>query len=239
MNGVFRGRHREGNRTTGPPRQVEGMRSVGGTDEEIRAVSPRISLWLHPTTVRERDPRRLGRERADRAHALLATPFFLDLRLTRAAGPTDAVTLKSEELEAYLRSSKMSNEALDALSEAAWNIYSTERSIGASEKAWVEAGLNATVLAVHVGDGLMTQSVAEEGRVQLQFRHQLIHDHLVSRRLACMQPEGWRAPRFDVATLDASSFDALSLAAEQIEAVDLLIEFLREMYDWNYRAGTA
>jgi len=176
----------------------------------------------------------LGSQAPARPHPLLATPFFLDLRLKREAGPADEVRLKSDELEAYLRRVIFEDGALEALSLAAWNVYS-KRSLSAPEQVWTAGGLDTSALNKYVADGLMTHESSEEGTL-FQFRHQLIHDYLVSRRLARMDAMDWRAPRFDDVTLEGSSFDALALAAEQIDNDQRLIEFLREMYDWNYRA---
>jgi len=79
--------------------------------------------------------------------------------------------------------------------------------------------------------GMLTK--AEKG--ETWFRHQLFHDFLAGFHLSCLKCEEWRSENFDIATLGASSSDALDFAIELAheKASDLIIE----IYDWNYGAA--
>lgn len=65
-----------------------------------------------------------------------------------------------------------------------------------------------------------------------QYRHQLIHDYLVARRLANKKAE-WNDLGFDAATWRGQSPEALEMAATLV-APQEVPTFLRRVYDWHY-----
>jgi len=75
------------------------------------------------------------------------------------------------------------------------------------------------------------------------FSHQLFHDFLAGYRLATgneSQFDGpaapfWSSTNFDVATLQAKSFEALDFAVELLP--DRADAFVIEVNDWNYQAA--
>jgi hypothetical protein len=80
--------------------------------------------------------------------------------------------------------------------------------------------------------------------IRARFRHQTFHDFAIGQRLSWIS-EGedetfWRNQTFDIATLNAASFEALDYAVEALTArgdPNLTADrFLTEVYDWNYGA---
>jgi cytidine deaminase len=71
------------------------------------------------------------------------------------------------------------------------------------------------------------------------FDHHLKHDYLVSKFISA-DPQRWAADNFNVITFNASSFDTVVLAMEQMPDQGRADGFFRALYDWNiYGAGYA
>ena len=86
--------------------------------------------------------------------------------------------------------------------------------------------------------GSATDKLEAAGRLvldppQASFDHHLFHDTLAARWLAADKAR-WNRADLNALTFDASSFDALALALEQLPDPALVDLFVRRIYDWNY-----
>lgn len=122
---------------------------------------------------------------------------------------------------------QLSDQDIGALSRAAFQLYQSDRS-----RLFTIADLR-LLSEDRVVDSLIEDGViAKDGDVG-SFSHHLIHDYLASVALA-EDRSLWNSDGFDTVTLDASSFDALSMTLEQLELPALADLFIRSVYDWNF-----
>jgi hypothetical protein len=71
------------------------------------------------------------------------------------------------------------------------------------------------------------------------FQHHIVHDFLAAKHVARLDPNLWTPALFRDLSFDASSFDAVELAFEQLAEAPADL-FLQKLYDWNlYAAGYA
>jgi hypothetical protein len=68
------------------------------------------------------------------------------------------------------------------------------------------------------------------------FEHHLLHDFLAARHLA-KNTQLWNAKGFDIVTLKASSFDALTLALPQLSSDVAVEDLVQRVYEWNFYAA--
>jgi HEAT repeat protein len=156
--------------------------------------------------------------------------FFRDLSETQGI---DAGTSAEAHRQFLMDYSELGDTEIRSLAEAALELYQTFQARSFSLEA----------LQMLVGKGLSTKAIdsgviVEAGSLRA-FRHHLIHDFLASAALAS-RPDRWSQTYFDAVTLRASSFDALTMALEQLTNPGEADRLLRSIYDWNpYAAAYA
>jgi hypothetical protein len=164
----------------------------------------------------------------DSTRELLRSPYFLDAFL-RQGGTWRS---KAEELHDYFVRHALGEEEIDRVSKAAFRLYG-----GATRTFSFRA------FAEMVGAGTATK-LSNSGALVVSgdlayFDHHLKHDYLVSKFISS-DANRWTTENFNTLTFNASSFDTVELAMEQIEERAEADRFLRSLYDWNiYGAGYA
>jgi hypothetical protein len=161
---------------------------------------------------------------------LAGIAFFRDLSETQAI---DAGTSADAHRQFLMDYSGLSNAEIGLLAEGALDVY----------ESFQARSFSLDALQDLVGIGLATKAVDSGvivGAGSLHaFRHHLIHDFLASAALA-VRPDRWCQKYFDAVTLRASSFDALTMALEQLTDPGEADRLLRSIYDWNpYAAAYA
>jgi hypothetical protein len=153
---------------------------------------------------------------------LLKRPFFLNTALVDDIAASGG----AESLSAYFTYRIGLNE-IESLSLAAFDAYSTYRSRVFS-LSWLRSRV-----ADQTIEKLIEAGALRDDGDRAWFSHHLLHDFLAANALSTM-PENWTPHAFGVITLDASSFDALRLTAEQVSEPGHCDELIRAIYDWNY-----
>jgi nucleoside phosphorylase len=168
-----------------------------------------------------------GLEARDRE--LLTLPFFLDIAL-RAETPT--LVSAGTAIRRFLNDEIGLDEVEIAdLSELAYEVYEEAQSPSFDTRR-ARSRISATTWAKLTGADVLQTTPAGLA----QFRHQLIHDYLVSTFLA-RRADKWNIAGFDVATLQASSFEVLSMSLEQVSGAERADGLLKAVYDWNWYAA--
>jgi len=159
---------------------------------------------------------------------LLSSPYFLDLYLKDGK----VQRTKSDEFRAYFLSHVISEDELDVAANAAFEAYRTQSRTFKVDDFTKYAGPQ------------IVEKLRDSGTLMIDgelayFDHHLKHDYLVSRFLSSHKSL-WNADTFKIVSFGASSFEAITLALEQVPSVEDSDFFLRRVYDWNpYASGTA
>jgi hypothetical protein len=167
-------------------------------------------------------------ELADDTRALLRSPYFLDAYLRHGK----LQRTRAEELHDYFVRHALGENEIERVAAAAFRLYSS---------ATRTFSLAAFIDMV----GAETAKKLTDSRALIQngdlayFDHHLKHDYLVSKFISA-DPQRWTAENLNVITFNASSFDTVVLAMEQMVDLESADRFLRALYDWNiYGAGYA
>lgn len=124
----------------------------------------------------------------------------------------------------------LSDVDLDRAAEAAFKVYANSARTFSLEEFRSIAGDAITSRLLDAG------AIVSEGDLAF-FDHHLKHDYLASRYLISDRRR-WSSPVFATITFDASSFETIVMAMEQIDDSTVADELLRKLYDWNiYGAG--
>jgi hypothetical protein len=159
---------------------------------------------------------------------LLSSPYFLDGYLKNPS----IFQTRSAEFETFFLNHSLNEAELSATSEAAFGAYEMLSRTFVRSKFEAVAGVGAMKKLIAAG------IVLEEG-ARAYFDHHLKHDFLAARFLA-KHENLWTAISFKFLTFNASSFDAIALAIEQIQEPQKADRFFRKVFDWNlYGAGYA
>jgi hypothetical protein len=153
---------------------------------------------------------------------LLATPFFLDQALKGHTGRTEADTL----LQYF--TTVLNREGLRLASMAAYRAYERYMSRTFSLRFFAEVAGNATTERLREAGDLTVTDQTDTA----YFSHHLKHDFLAAAHFKDEQ-DAWEGHGFDVLSLKASSFDALTLALQQLQNSHDADEFVTRAYDWN------
>lgn len=169
-------------------------------------------------------------ELSDREQKFLSTPFFLNLVLDM---DNPHVGSKSDALRQFFLGEDnlgLDDTELERLSSAGFHMYEYHDSTTFSPESFRD------VINEDLYDELESSGVIRErSRDEATFMHQLLQDYLAARHLV-QNPDTWNAECFDAVTIESASFDALSLAVEQIPPNDSGDRLLKEIYDWNWLA---
>lgn len=207
--------------------------SVLVADRLVRRELPNLNRWRVgsplPLTLEE-VRKHLGKGIVIAADDIRTSPFFLDaeLRAGSSGGGRVATLKRLMHLHAGL-----SGAELPIVSKAAYNAYLKSRS-----RTFEREGFEAAV-----GDAIATK-LRESGTIRFGkaiafFQHHIVHDFLAAYWVSLQDPGSWGPSLFRTLSFEASSFDAIELAFEQLhrDRADL---FLQRLYDWNlYAAGYA
>ena len=155
---------------------------------------------------------------------LLSTPIFLNAKLRGGNGAADN---SAGVFHNYFRDNvSLSNEDLDLAADAAFRAYADDRSrtfsVASFEQITRKPILDKLVAA---------RALIVDGDLGF-FDHHLKHDYLASIYVATHSAE-WGPTLFDTATFSASSFDAMSMALQQIRNEREADQFVQFLYDWN------
>jgi nucleoside phosphorylase len=160
------------------------------------------------------------------SRGLLALPFFLDL------------ALRGSEPDAYTRAAALGAFITEQARIAADDLITaqsvTAAAYTAAQRFLAADAVNREVRAVLTDGGIV--AARESDDAPIEFAHQLFGDFLSSRHLL-EHEELWQSDGFDALTFAAESFDTVTLAAEQLDAVARGDRYLRNVYDWNWRAA--
>ena len=172
------------------------------------------------------------------SRCLLRSPFFLDLAL-RGAKLRSAT--RSEALGDFVnRQARLGTEIVVQISAA------TAAAYGKGSRRLPPDSLSIDAIEALVDSGIATRS--DGPRSDLSFTHDLFGDYFASLHLAAVG-EDWQPAelatisftrerwQFEGLSADAESFDAITLAAEQMPSRGVGDSYLRAVYDWNWRAA--
>jgi hypothetical protein len=148
---------------------------------------------------------------------LLTSPYFLNQVLKDE--PSDFATYFAKHVG-------LSEDEVSTLAAAAFQAYQRDASRLFS-LAYFKRVVGPAIL-----DRLVTSRDIVVVEDQAYFEHHLKHDYLAAVHLAADQ-DLWTSDSFDLVSFHASSFDALSMALEQITDTDDADLFVRRLYDWN------
>jgi nucleoside phosphorylase len=157
---------------------------------------------------------------------LLCVPFFLDraIRSRRVRLGSRATAVGD-----FLRDAGLAREEIDRTARCAFALYERGESV-----------LNSDDTANLQTDGLLDRLRAAEitvgGASGLIFAHQLVHQFLAGRHLGS-RPNAWTAETLDKVTAQAASLDAVGMTIAAIGQQVERDQFLRIVYDWNWRAA--
>ena len=160
---------------------------------------------------------------------ILRIPFFLDLKIRKAAELELAET-KSDMLEAFfLKQLRLQEADLDKIAEATITICKEYRSQTFDASTFNEKVREDLYRLLH-GASVLN----EEGT---GFDHHLWRDYLCARYLAKNEDKWVDYSFFDAATFTSESLEPLTMVVEQLQGKKIIDEFLRRVYDWNFYAA--
>jgi hypothetical protein len=174
------------------------------------------------------------------ARGLLRSPFFLNLAL---GGTGSFSHSRSASLRHFISDrASIDDTAVQEVVRATASAYAIEsRGVHANE-------LSPTTLTSLTESGIAAPDAADQA--VLRFNDSLVGDYFASLHLVeqassldateldaiTFSGDRWK---FDGLSADTESFDAITLAAEQLPTPATGDPFLRAVYDWNWRAAVA
>ena len=219
--------------------EVSGIRVViaDRLKDRLQNIAPLDRATILPLPIREMQTH-LGYAPIGTNAKLLATPFFLEMRLRVGKESDKASPLTRSEMfrEFFRDHAGVTDALLPRLAASAFKAYEESNSTVMPASSWMKVMSRYDVpddLQQKVLEGAMLQykpaNVTEE---VVEFRHQLLHDFLAGTHLAALEEKFWRAPNFDIATLETQSYDAIEFAAERLDVK--ATRFLVQVYDWSW-----
>ncbi len=170
--------------------------------------------------------RELYASASESERSLLTTPYFLNAFLQGGKLATSI----TDQMHQYFSSHAISDTELDTAADAAFKVYANASRTFPLSEFRTAAGASITDRLLAAG------AIVTEGDLGF-FDHHLKHDYLVSRYLVS-DPTRWSSLIFATITFDASSFETIVMAMEQIDNSAIADDLLRRLYDWNiYGAG--
>jgi hypothetical protein len=191
-----------------------------------RSAAERWSLARVLPLSQEQIDRALGRQGED--NKLLTRAFFLNLALGEGIDSASSVSTFAEYFRSHIG---LNDEELDTAARVAYQAYETSGSRIFPAEGFRDA-LGRDVWEKLVAGGAVVST--RDGSAF--FEHHLLHDFLAARWMS-NQEALWSSEGFDVVSFRASSFDAIALTLEAIEAQPAADEFVRRVYDWNFYAS--
>lgn len=207
--------------------------SVIVVDRLVRRDLPSPARWWIGTPLpltADEIRRHLPKDAAVVENDLRSSPFFLDAALRAGASGERRVTLLERMVHGHFG---LADAEVGLVAEACFAAYSVARSRMFDIVAFREK----------VGQPILDK-LEQSGAIRIDgangfFQHHIAHDFLAATHIARLDPSLWTPALFRDLSFDASSFDAVELAFEQLEEVPADL-FLQKLYDWNlYAAGYA
>lgn len=208
------------------------------SDRYVRRSFPPALTWkisaLLPISPEERARLAANNETGFKSwdSEILASSFFLDLYLREPGTGANASALIRQWFEKHSGIQK-AGISIETLAKSAFSLYRNH------SRTFKAAALISEIGKVAVNELLASGAVLET-HDGMFFDHHLKHDFLASVELVNLKngsPAKLRKA-FSSATFDASSFDVLSLALQEIKNTEDADQFVRSLYDWNLY-GTA
>lgn len=189
-------------------------------------------LALSDSVVQEILDRHLGQgtwsQLDEHSRRLLSVPFFLDLarRNTAATGH-----MRSGAIARFVaEQAQVSMTSVEEIVTATLEAYR-------SRQRWISRrsiGREAFDELAEIGVLLIGAPASE----RVDFAHQLYGDYFASRAIL-RNADAWNNITLDEVTFDAETFDPVTLAAEQLSNPVVGDNYIRAVYDWNWRAAVA
>lgn len=161
---------------------------------------------------------------------LRSSPFFLDAALRSGTSGERRATMLQRMVHDH---SGLADAEVEAVAEACFAAYSAARS----------RMFDVVVFQDRVGQPVLDK-LEQSGAIKIVgtnafFQHHIVHDFLAAMHVARLETNLWTPEVFRALSFDASSFDAVELAFEQLAEAPADL-FLQKLYDWNlYAAGYA
>lgn len=161
---------------------------------------------------------------------LRSSPFFLDAALRSGTAGERRVTMLRRMVHDHFG---LTEAEIGAVAEACFAAYSAARS----------RMFNVVAFREKVGQPVLDK-LEQSGAIRVDgtngfFQHHIAHDFLAAMHVAGLDSALWTPRLFRELSFDASSFDAVELAFEQLAGAPADL-FLQKLYDWNlYAAGYA
>jgi len=208
--------------------------SVIVADRLIRRELPNASRWaiagILPLSI-EQVQKYLPGKPSVQARDIRTSPFFLRMQMRHdhqeigRASMVKSLLLSMDEA--------LSESDLDRIAKASFEAYLTFKSRSFETSSFRETA------GVDVFHRLQNASILASVGNNSYFVHHILHDYLASRYFSKQDVGQWTTENFRALSFEASSFDALELTFEQLDAGRGEL-FLRKLYDWNlYAAGYA
>ncbi|OJU15969.1 MULTISPECIES: HEAT repeat domain-containing protein [unclassified Sphingomonas] len=207
--------------------------SVIVVDRLVRRDLPSPTRWWIGTPLplaSDEIRRHLPKDAAVVENDLRSSPFFLDAALRSGASGGGRVAMLDRMVHEHFG---LTDAEVGTVAEACFAAYSAARSRMFDVVAFGEK----------VGQPILDK-LEQSGAIKIDgtngfFQHHIAHDFLAATHVARLDSALWTPGLFRELSFDASSFDAVELAFEQLaeRPADL---FLQKLYDWNlYAAGYA
>lgn len=208
--------------------------SVVVADRLTRRELPNAARWtiagVLPLSL-EQVRQHLPNKSVIQAKDICTSPFFLDAQIRHSRRETGrASMLKSLILR---DGAAILADDLDRIAKASFESYVAFKS-RSFKTSFFENAVGSDILGRLHQDSILASSGDNS-----YFVHHILHDYFASRYFSQQDQKQWTPENFKALSFDTSSFDALELTFEQLEA-DRGELFLRKLYDWNlYAAGYA
>lgn len=207
--------------------------SVIVVDRLVRRELPSPARWWIGTPLplaADEIRRHLPKDAAVVENDLRSSPFFLDAALRSGTFGERRVTMLQRMVHEHFG---LTDAEVGVVAEACFAAYSAARSRMFDVLAFREK----------VGQPVLDK-LEQSGAIRIDgsngfFQHHIAHDFLAAMHVARLDPARWTPGLFRELSFDASSFDAVELAFEQLAEAPADL-FLQKLYDWNlYAAGYA
>jgi hypothetical protein len=157
---------------------------------------------------------------------LLRLPFFLD-RAVRSGKVH--LGSRATAVHEYLNEAGLGDDEINQIAPVAFRMYM--RGVGGPTGDTFEDLPDTGIVAK-----LRDAEIVTEGVTGQIFSHQLVHQFLAGLYLGSHTDE-WTASTLDKVTSDAASPDTVGMTIASIPEIAMRDQFLRVVYDWNWRAA--
>jgi hypothetical protein len=167
-----------------------------------------------------------------RTREILRLPFFLGLWRGRSEGQQVSMSKAAMLSQTLLEGGRLNAEQIAELSETAYRAYEA-----GSQYFRLDSVSSVADKLISAGFLIRQEasSTVPDGAALAKFSHELFHDYLASSFVASRKAP-WTEDTFDALSLRAQSVEAVQLALEQVGPTGRE-DFLTRVYDWNATAA--